>query len=99
MFHIINSMSLAEYVIFLIAAIVLCIVGLFILKESQKTWKWGYYICIITFCFYIAQRVVSEYMPGTTLDEICHILMFASVPVFVVSIMIVGYFANKNQSK
>lgn len=99
MFHIINSMSLVEFTLFMIIAIVICIVGLIKLKESQKTWKWVYYFCIIGFCFYIVERAVSEYMPGTTLDEICNILLFASLPVFIVFIIIVGYFANKNQKK
>ena len=83
----------------MIISIVICIVGLIKLKESQKIWRWIYYFCIIGFCFYIVQRAVSEYMPGTTLDEICNILLFASVPVFIVYMVIVGYFAYKNQSK
>lgn len=98
MFHIINSMSLTEYVIFLIVAIVIDIVGLIKLKESQKTWRWAHYLCIILFCFFIAQRVVSEYMPGTTLAEICHILMFACFPVFWVIMIIIGYYANRDKN-
>ena len=98
MFHIINSMSLTEYVIFLIAAIILCIAGLFTLKESQKKFKWINYLCIILFCFLIARRVISEYMPGTTLDEIGHILMFASFPAFWVIVIVIAYYANRDKN-
>lgn len=98
MFHIINSMSLTEYVIFLTAAIILCIVGLFTLKESQKNFKWINYLCIILFCFLIARRVIAEYMPGTTLAEIGHVLMFAGFPAFWVIVIVIAYYANRDKN-
>lgn len=99
MFYIINSMSLVEYILLMVVTIIILIIGRITLKESQKTWKWACYIGIITCCFIIAQRLVSEYMPGTVLAEVCHILMLIGLPIFVVSVFIVGYFANKNQKK
>lgn len=92
-------MSLAEYVIFLIAAIVLCIVGLFKMKESEKKWSWVNYFCIILFCFCIFQRIVSEYMPGTVLAEICHVLMLAGFPLLIVVGIIIMYLANRDRNK
>lgn len=99
MFHIINSMGLFEYITVMVVTILISIVGIIILKESQKTWKWACYITIINCCFIIAKRVVSEYMPNTTLNGIFQILMLGDVVVYPISIMIVGLFANKNQKK
>lgn len=95
MFHVINSLNLEEYVAFLLIAIVICIAGLFTLKKSQKTWRWGLYVCIILFCMFIAERIISEYMPGSDLAQIFEALALASFPVFFVLIFIIGFYANR----
>lgn len=98
MFHIINSMSLFEFTIFMIISIVICIVALIKSKGSQRKWRAAYYLFIIGFCFFIAQRAVSEYMPGTTLAEIGHVLMFASFPAFWVIVIVIAYYANRDKN-
>lgn len=97
MFHIINSLSLTEYVIILIAATILCVVGLCTMKKSEKKWWWVYCYCIILYGYLITQRVVSEYMPGTKLDEICQMLMYVSVLSIIIVVGIIAYLSHRNK--
>lgn len=37
-------------------------------------------------------------MPGTTLDEIGHVLMFAGFPAFWVIVIVIAYYANRDKN-
>ena len=97
MFSTINSLNTPQYILLALISVIISVFGLFTLKKSQKAWKWAVYIQILVAMIFIANRIIQDKMPNTGLAQHFHIITLISFAVFVLSIFIIGYLANRKK--
>ncbi len=95
MFHFINSLNPSTFIGLLLLAIFLGVFALIKHRKEKAPWKTVLCVAIVEMIILIINRIIKEYKPDTLLYQISLIVTLVFGGIFLISIFIGAYIAQK----